>query len=95
MAWKRVTLTLVLLVTLLASAAFAVPPSHTPAQADVLLSQIFSAVSTPLATGGPATESITCTPCVSSRCPTLCHKVATCELDPDTGCFFCSCFLNP
>ncbi len=100
MASKYAAIALLLL-ALLSSAAFALPPAHHPSQADILLSQILSAppvagaaVSTPLASGGPATESV-CSQCVSSRCPTICHKPATCELDPDTGCFFCSCFLNP
>ena len=100
MAWKNAAIALVLL-ALLSSAAFADPPTRSTPRADSLLSQIFSAASspgvmtsTPLASQVRPTESV-CSQCVSSRCPTICHKPATCELDPDTGCFFCSCFLNP
>jgi hypothetical protein len=99
MAWKYAAIALVLL-ALLSSAAFADPLTQSTPRAESLLSQIFSAppaagaaVSTPLASQALPAESV-CSQCVSSRCPTICHKPATCELDPDTGCFFCSCFLN-
>jgi hypothetical protein len=103
MVWKRSAIVLVLLAAL-SSVVFAAPPAPCAPQAETpLLSQILSASASPaavapvqLASGHLPTKSV-CSQCITSHCPSLCggDPYAHCQLDPDTGCFFCSCFLNP
>ena len=104
MNWKSVAITVVLLAAL-SSAAFAGSPAQCAPQADSLLSQIMTVPSTGsslpaavpalnLSSFQPQTESV-CSVCTNANCVKICGGPAHCELDRDTLCHFCSCFLNP
>lgn len=91
------------LLAVVSSAAFAAPPAVSQSS-QVLLSEIFApAVSThpaanpaptPAGTLLPPALTSICSPCTQANCTRICHQTAFCSFDPDTGCSFCSCFLN-
>lgn len=99
----KTTFLVLVLLAVVASAAFAAQPTA-PQSSQILLAQIFAPpVSINPATNpapapastllSPALNSI-CSPCTQANCTRLCHQPAGCSFDPDTGCSFCSCFVN-
>jgi hypothetical protein len=99
MQLKSTVIIALVLLAVVASAAFAASPAASQS-AQVLLTQIFAPAAstapapTPAGTLPPPVLNSICSPCTQAQCTRICHQTAFCSFDPDTGCSFCSCFLN-